>query len=78
MIARFVLWLVQTYLREKYRLVTPVELNKMVDDYLAELPKLGLQIVKVRNDVGDRADEIDYPNRTEETSVDSPRVSSRG
>lgn len=58
MIVRFVLWLVDRYLREKYRLMTPAELNQVVDNYLAELPKLGVRLVYDSQHVGASNDEI--------------------
>lgn len=45
LVLRIVLFLVQTFLREKYRLMDPGQLNRVVDDYLAELKKLGVQLV---------------------------------
>lgn len=44
-ILTMVLWLVRRYLSTKYRLVTPADLEKIVNDYLAELPKLGINLV---------------------------------
>lgn len=71
---RIVLWLVSRYLSSRYRLFTPEELNKVVDDYLAELPKLGLKIVQAPTNVGDGNDEVNHSDRTPETEVDPPRV----
>lgn len=40
-----VLWLIRRYLSTKYRLVTPADLETVVNDYLSELPKLGIKLV---------------------------------
>ncbi len=53
MIVRLVLWLVARFLREKYRLVTPKDLEEVVNDYLAELPKLGISLVMDQTKVGE-------------------------
>lgn len=67
-VLRFVLWLISRYLSDKYRLMTPEQLNQVVENYLAELPKLGLKIV-MESQLGENHDKVDDSDRTEETSV---------
>jgi hypothetical protein len=71
---RFVLWLVDAFLREKVRVFTPEGLNKVIDDYLAELPKLGLKIVSARSKIGVDDDKIMHQSDSEPSSDRSPRV----
>lgn len=75
LVLKIVLWAIQTFLREKYRLVTPADLNRVVDDYLAQLPKLGIKLVYERSKIGDDSDEISHSDRVGETPADPPRVS---
>lgn len=44
-VARLVFWLIRRFLFDKYRLVTPADLEAVVNDYLNELPKLGIRLV---------------------------------
>lgn len=53
-----VLWLIKRYLFDKYRLVTPAELEAIVNDYLAELPKLGIKLVYQDNQVGESNEQL--------------------
>lgn len=55
---RLVLWIVQRYLVNKYRLMTPEELNQVVDNYLAELPKLGIHLEYRPSNVGESYDQV--------------------
>lgn len=58
-IVRLILWLVERYLsKDKYRLMTPQDLNKVVDDYLAELPKLGISLVLAQPKVGESNEQL--------------------
>lgn len=77
-VLRLVLWLVARYLSSRYRLMSPEDLNQVVDDYLAELPKLGVKLVYEPSKVGEINDEIIDSNRIAETAIDSPRVSDLG
>ncbi len=45
MILRFVLWLVNTYLQNRYRLMSPEDLNQVVNNYLTDLQKIGVRLV---------------------------------
>lgn len=58
MILRIVLWLVNRYLCERYRLMSPEDLQKVVNDYLAELPKLGIQLVMQQPKVGEPHEQL--------------------
>lgn len=58
-VLNLVLWLVKRYLFDKYRLVTPADLEKVVQDYLSELPKLGIELVyKAQPEVGESNDKV--------------------
>lgn len=58
MLVRFVLWIVGRYLQNKYRLMTPADLNQVVDNYLADLSKIGVRLV-LDNPVGESNDKVD-------------------
>jgi len=72
---RLVLWLVEQYLSSRYRLMTPEGLNKVVDDYLAELPNLGLKIVQAHTKVGVDDDQVTHQHQSSVTEDDASRVS---
>lgn len=53
MIVRLVLWLVSRYLSDKYRLMSPKDLEVVVKDYLAEMQNLGISFVLANPSVGE-------------------------
>jgi hypothetical protein len=50
--------MVETWLREKYRVVSPKDLEDVVNNYLAQLPKLGVSLVYRKPQVGVPDDEV--------------------
>lgn len=73
-VLKLVLWLVGRYLREKYRLVTPDDLNRIVDNYLSELLELGYKIVKIDETKVENHDKVSDSGAGTETAVAPPRM----
>lgn len=60
---RLVIWVISRYLENRYRLVSPEQLNKVVDDYLADLQKIGVRLVLDKPQVGESNDEVNDSHR---------------
>jgi cytosine/adenosine deaminase-related metal-dependent hydrolase len=66
MIVRIVLWLVERYLREKYKLMTPEDLQVVVKNYLAEMQNLGISFVLTQSKVGEPHEKLSDSDRTQQ------------
>lgn len=66
MIVRIVLWLIERYLREKYKLVTPKDLQEVVNNYLAEMQNLGISFVLTQSKVGESDEKLSDSDRTQQ------------
>lgn len=58
LILRLIIWVVNKYFSEKYRMMSPSDLNQVVDNYLAQLPELGIRLEYSTPPKGIRNDEV--------------------
>lgn len=66
MIVRIVLWLVERYLREKYKLMTPDDVQGVVNNYLAEMKNLGISFVLAQSKVGESDEKLSDSDRPQQ------------
>lgn len=58
LVIRLVKWIIRRYYFGSYRLVTPLDLEVVVSDYLTELVKLGVRLELAPKQVGESDEQL--------------------